>query len=366
MIGSFIMRLVSEQFQSFNRKQNARLSRAPASNWIEWDKAQRILVVETGGIAEVLAILPTLGQLRLQCPKAEIHMLVSGHLASGLSGHPDIDRIVTVTTPLSKSRGACVTSLSRIRRRRYDLALTCSRNWEDRLLVGLSGARNRIGIAAGVLDWLFTDRTAYQGNRNRVESNLDALMQIGCKGAPGQMRLAYGFLEVETIRAMLVGAPRPWIGLHPSPPSANGWPLERFLETARQMQRRTHGTILATGGPPERDALEYALAGTPRSANFCGLLRPNLSQALIAEMDILITGSPAAVQMAGGVNTPTLAILDRQDSVEWAPLLTDSVLLESSAALTHQVAADAACALLDRVAPTIEALTGGAGYGKAA
>lgn len=352
--------------QKIDRRLNAMLCHTGASRWIEWGRVQRILVVETGDLAEGLAILPTLGQLRQQCPKAEIHLLLSQIMALGMSGHPDIDRLIAVSTPLSEQRGAFLRNLNHLRRRRYDLALTCNRKWEDRLLVGLSGARNRIGIAAGVLDWLFTERTACQGNRNRLESNLDALMQIGCQGAPGQMRLAYGFLEVETIRAMLVGAPRPWIGLHPSPPSFNGWPLERFLETARQMQRRTHGTILATGSPPERDAVENALAGTPRSANFCGLLRPNLSQALIAEMDILITGSPAAVQMAGGVNTPTLAILDSQNSVEWAPLSIDSVLLESSEKLTHQEAADAACALLDRVTPTIQALTGGAGYGKAA
>lgn len=369
MMNSRLYQVCQSMFRRLDDSLNARMARSARAREIHWEKIRRILLIETGSLAEGLAMLPTIRLLRNQCPDAELHMVTSTPVASALAGHPEVERIVEVRKSASGSLALSCGNLAilrRIRRRRYDLAISLSHRPDNRLLLGVSGARLRIGPACRLADWMLTHRTGWQGMMHRVDANLCALRQLGCDTEEGEMRFSYGFLEVETIRAMLMGASRPWIGIHPAPPEAAGWPMEKFIETVQMLQPTTHGTVIVTGSSSEREKLQTALEGIPRSANFSGLLKPSLSQALIAEMDILITGAPAAVQMAAGVNTPTVAVMTRTDAENWSPLAADSVLLEESESLTGKSVMEAAQALLQRVSPTIEALTGGAGFGKAA
>jgi ADP-heptose:LPS heptosyltransferase len=60
-------------------------------------KSPRILIVRIGALGDVFFALPAVTVLRAQYPSAEITWLVGSSLASVLRGHPEIDKIETIS-----------------------------------------------------------------------------------------------------------------------------------------------------------------------------------------------------------------------------------------------------------------------------
>jgi ADP-heptose:LPS heptosyltransferase len=115
---------------------------------------------------------------------------------------------------------------------------------------------------------------------------------------------------------------RPLVGVHVSGGRAiKQWPPERFAEVAARLADVRGAVIVATGSPSDRalvSDLQAALA--PRlvidASAADGLL---VSAALLARLDILITGDTSPMHLASAVATPVIAVFGPSDPARYAP-----------------------------------------------
>jgi len=114
----------------------------------------RILLVRTSALGDVVQALPVLTALRELHPDAEIGWAVDEAFAPLLEGHAHLDRVLSI--PLRRVRraggrrpGDLLRALAAIRRFGADVAIDLMGNHKGASLARVSGARRRIGPAAG-------------------------------------------------------------------------------------------------------------------------------------------------------------------------------------------------------------------------
>jgi ADP-heptose:LPS heptosyltransferase len=117
------------------------------------------------------------------------------------------------------------------------------------------------------------------------------------------------------------GAGRPLVGVHVSGGRAiKQWPPERFADVAARLADTRNAVIVATGATSDRalvGGLQAALA--PRlvidAATEDGLL---VSAAILAQLDLLVTGDTGPMHLASAVGTPVVAVFGPSDPARYA------------------------------------------------
>lgn len=178
-------------------------------------------------------------------------------------------------------------------------------------------------------------------------------------GDDGRLQVRRPLPEVELPR-------RPYLVLHPGTAApARAWPLHRYVEAARLLCEQGW-TVVATGGPGERD-LTAALAqvgaldlgGRTGLAELAGVL---------AHAAAVVCGNTGTAHLAAAVGTPVVSLFaPTVPPVRWAPYGVPTVLLgdqdapcAGSRAVTCPVPGHPCLAGVDavRVAAAVEELCG--------
>ncbi len=107
---------------------------------------QRILIILTGAIGDVIRALPVLGRIRRGFPDAHIAWTVEPKSAPILEGHPWLNE--TILYDRSKAPWSFLPFLKRVHDGRFDLAIDLQRHLKSGLIAWVSGARDRIGFNA--------------------------------------------------------------------------------------------------------------------------------------------------------------------------------------------------------------------------
>jgi ADP-heptose:LPS heptosyltransferase len=121
--------------------------------------------------------------------------------------------------------------------------------------------------------------------------------------------------------ALLAGAPRPLVGIHPAATEATKrWPPERFAAAASALRRRHGGTVVVVSGPGER-----ALAGDVASRlgdgclNLGGRTSLGVLGAVISRLAVLITNDSGPAHVGYALGMPTVTVFGGSDPRTWGP-----------------------------------------------
>lgn len=101
----------------------------------------------------------------------------------------------------------------------------------------------------------------------------------------------------------------PWVGLAPGAAWANKrWPLDRFLELARALRRRTIGVAVVLGPDDGDEAASFAAAFDGDDG--VRLLDEPLGRlpSLLSRLAVLVTGDSGPLHVAEAVGTPVVAL----------------------------------------------------------
>jgi len=114
----------------------------------------------------------------------------------------------------------------------------------------------------------------------------------------------------------------PLVGVHVSGGRPiKQWPPEHFAQAAARLADLRGANIVATGAPVDRplvDALQRALA--PRTVIDAARTEDLLeTAALLAQLDLLITGDTGPMHLAAAVGTPVVAIFGPSAPARYAP-----------------------------------------------
>ena len=115
---------------------------------------QKILIIQTAFIGDVILATPLIETLHLQFPNSKIDFLVKNGNQNLLINHPNLNRVLVFDK--SKKIKSLLALLKEIRKEKYDLVINLQRFFSSGLLTDLSGAKEKRGFKKNPLSFLFT------------------------------------------------------------------------------------------------------------------------------------------------------------------------------------------------------------------
>ncbi|MEB3203619.1 MAG: glycosyltransferase family 9 protein [Candidatus Sericytochromatia bacterium] len=229
---------------------------------------RRILLVQFGGIGDVLLAFPALQSLREAYPHARITLLVEPRAQGVVQFNPVIDEVVTFAAKDRPTLAGFLRLVADLRARKFDLAIASGRRMVMPLLLRLTGAPWRGGYKANALSFLLTHAVPLQTAQyaagmyhDIVTPFVDAparLPQVIV--APHDQAWADEFLASRG----LAGAP--FVLLHPGSSRIavqrgiqKTWDPRSWGALARLLLDQGHHVVLA-GGPDDDVAIKTIMA----------------------------------------------------------------------------------------------------------
>ena len=292
---------------------------------------ERIVLLRTDRLGDVLLNLPTAYALRRTFPGVRVTLVVRPPIRDLLTGHPDVDDLLTYDDKGNPDFNWRRTDrlARKLRPHHFDAAFVANPKRELHVAVFLAGIPIRVGYHrkwACLLTHTVEDRHALLP-LHQAELNMTLLEAINLKMETPSLRLPVATQELVAVRGLLVrhGVEETSriIGLHPwSSNPAKQWPADQFRAVASGLTAQGF-TVLLIGGEEERAQAERFLE--PLRGRVCNLTgRLNLRQlaAVLVCCRALVTNDSGPMHLAAAVGTPTVALFGHGTSGgprRWGP-----------------------------------------------
>jgi ADP-heptose:LPS heptosyltransferase len=276
--------------------------------------------MELWHIGDVVLTAPFFAELRELFPEASTSLLAHGYAKELLAGTGLVDDFIETDLDWDGEAGLAplryrLTELARVaaklRGRHFDIAFQCRPHIREHVLLGLSGARRRVGVRTGVTSRFLTDPIDLNANDIKVEQWRCMLEPFGgpvkvdpptLQVSESERRSAEQFLTAHGVSADdIVVAVHPGAGV-----PANRWPLERFSEVIAALTARAGVRVLTFVDPAGYGAELSAIQGVVTAR--VGLRE---MMALLKKSAFLIGNDSGPMHIAGGLGVPTIAMFGR-------------------------------------------------------
>jgi lipopolysaccharide heptosyltransferase II len=282
----------------------------------EMRQVDRILVVQTAFIGDVILTLPLVQALKDFFPEARIDLVVVPRVMDACRNHPAINQLIEYDKRGSERGLRGLRQKGRqLRQNGYDLAFVPHRSLRSALLVFLAGIPLRIGFKTSLGRFLFTRRIPYERESHEIERNLALLEGVGVHRPGHILPSVYpGDREKGRIDQLIatagLGGTRQLAAIAPGTIwNTKRWLKERFAEVAESLAARKSGVVII-GGPEDAELGEEikSLAHSPLVYNAAGSLSLLESAELIRRCSVLVSNDSAPMHLAVAVRTPVVAI----------------------------------------------------------
>jgi ADP-heptose:LPS heptosyltransferase len=270
----------------------------------------KILIVRTDRIGDVLLTTPVSTALRHTLPQAKITWLVRPYAAPLLEQNPDVDRVL-----LDKGQSAGELA-AMIEGEKFDAAIVALPRWRIAWALWHAKVPVRIGPASKLYSVLFTHRL-YQhrseGKKHEADYNLELLEPLGVSFKRYPTRLILTDAERKMARKILeshrISFSKPVVVLHPgSGGSSARWPLTHFMVLGDRLQA-AGCDVVVTGGPGE-DYQYIMIDNMHRIPVFIAAGSVTLRElaALYSWADLIVTNSTGPLHLAVALEVPTVSV----------------------------------------------------------
>ncbi len=291
-------------------------------------KPQKILLIRTDKIGDVVLITPAIAALKKAMPAARISVLVKPYTAPLLKTHPDIDEVIEA--------GNFSRTLRDVRSRGFDAAIALFVDFRSAAIPFLARIPIRIGPASKIWSALF-NRIVFQNRsqclKHEALYNAELIYKLtGNIKIPMPMPRLYSDPKAaESVNRWLreelkISEKDFLIGIHPgSGGSARNWPGSHFARLAGRIQSEFRSVkIILTGNEAERGVLA-AIRENSGAKPF--ILDKNIPlgefMALISSCGMFITNSTGPLHIAAALGVPTVSFFPPIKACtpkRWGPL----------------------------------------------
>jgi ADP-heptose:LPS heptosyltransferase len=293
---------------------------------------RRVAVFRALNLGDLLVSVPAWRSLRAGFPDAEITLIglpwavdfarrFAGYIDRFVEfgGHPGI-----AEAPLVPD--VSVRFVAAQRAYGYDLAIQMHGSGRtSNAVVAAFGARATVGYYEDTPSPDLTWGAPYPRDQHEVVRALGLARLLGCPDRGTHLEfpvLPEDDAEADALLRPLAGSDRPWVGVHAgaSAPSRR-WPPAHFAAVADALAARHGAAIVLTGGPDET-AVAAAVAGQMHAPalNLAGRTTVGGLAAVIARLDLFVSGDTGPMHLAAAVGTPSVAVFGPGDVRGWAPL----------------------------------------------
>jgi heptosyltransferase-3 len=282
---------------------------------------QRVLVVVTRRIGDVLLTTPLLASIRSAWPSVVLDVLVFAGTAGAIAGLPMIDSVIEIA---QRPRASEQAALMRRLWRRYDLAVSTIPGDRPTLYARVAG-RRAIGVQIDGAKHLWKRRllSASIGyddlDTHAVVQNLRLADALGI-ARDYRVQVAASPVLAPAIEAEL--AKSPFVVIHPYPRFRyKMWHAEGFAAFAHWARAASLRVVLSAS--PAADELAYAqsLRGQlPQDTiDLSGRLSLAELAALLQRARLYLGPDTVVTHMAAALGVPTIALFGPSNPVRWGP-----------------------------------------------
>ncbi len=286
---------------------------------------ERLLIVRTGAIGDVVNALVFATAVKDTHPATEIGWVVHGLARPLVLGHPSVDRVHLWR------RGGGFSEVRRLLREvrgvGYGMAVDLQRIQKSALVARLSGADRVLGLdraRAKELSWLWTREhvTAKPGEVHMLDLYMGFARYLGIEASPRRLlpKNAAAELWAQEYLGELGAAPV-LVNLGATKPE-NRWVPERFGQLAEALAKELDAPVLFTGSEADRAIEQGALAALAGDSGVRSTVgQTDLPQLLALERRsrLFIGCDTGPMHMAAAVGTPCVALFGPADPARTGP-----------------------------------------------
>ena len=294
---------------------------------------QKILIVRTDRIGDVLLSTPVIKALRESYPDAHIAMMIGPYTKDIVDGNPYLDEVIIYDKDVRhKSWKASRLFARNLKAKRFDLAIILHPTNRVHLVTFFAGIPRRVGYDYK-LGFLLTERikhTKQFGRKHELEYNLDVVRALGIVPKDKHVYMpikpeSEKWVD-ETLAHYGVTSADKLLAVHPGASCISKiWPVERFAEAADRLREKYGFKVLIVGGPKDRETT-HALAEAMYEPGFDLGGRTSISElaSLLKRCRLFISNDSGPVHIASAVGTPVISIFGRSQAGlsprRWGPL----------------------------------------------
>lgn len=293
---------------------------------------QRLLIVKTSSIGDVIHALPIVQAIKDAAPHLTLGWVVRRRCADILTGNPSIDHLYIL--PDKPSLQELYLLRRELHSAHYDIALDMQGLALSGLVTRLSGAPVRVG-------W----------DRNREMNALFLTHPIipGKAKDAHEIDLLYGFAD-----ALGIHAPHPeftpqpylaaenaakadeWLSALPGPRIAlnvgasrayKRWPLENWVQVAQALTRSGRSVVFVGDKTDAETVAQITPALTGGYVDLAGKTTLRELASVLAACDLLISGDSGPMHLAVAVGTPVVAIFGATHPKRHGPYGARNIIL---------------------------------------
>lgn len=286
---------------------------------IEASFIKNILVVQTGGIGDILRIFPTMEALFDNFPKASISVLAFPSTREIFQLFPRKQHILEIISyepeGIHKSFMKRISLILFLRRKKYDLIYVPERGKGTKgtlIMVFLIGSPHRIGFDGDGAGFLNTVSLSFTRDIPIVEQNLSLLKVAGLKVRSKEIRLSIP--EEEMVFAehfigkdasslvMSVHTGAVWSARY------RCWPLENYISLIKALVSELKAKVVIIGSKEEKDERLTQVINDNNIINAIGKVTLLQLAAIIKLSDIFIGNDSGPLHIAEATGTPYIGI----------------------------------------------------------
>jgi ADP-heptose:LPS heptosyltransferase len=288
----------------------------------------KVVLFRASRIGDFLCATPAFRAIRLRLPEAQITLVGLPFVREICRRSPCLDRFVPfcgfpgIAEQFFDARRAR-RFFGRLQSERFDLAVQMHGSGVYSNTVALMfGARAtagfvREGDGPGRLDAALTMPSC--GHEAKRLLSLATFLGTPDPGTETEFPLTVA--DRERADALLRGKDRPLIGIHVWARKAEKrWPIDRFVETARQLRGQFGGTVVVLGGREDLPTGKGLVrdVGHP-CLDLTGRTTVPVLGAVLGCLSVLLTNDSGPAHVAYALKCPTVTIFGETDPVRWGP-----------------------------------------------
>jgi len=296
--------------------------------------AQKILVIQTAFIGDVVLATAILESVHQQDPTASISVLVRKGNEALFNMHPYINKVLVWDKKQNKY-GHWLQLLFEIRKNKFDAVINLQRYAATGLWTVLSGAKMKIGFDKNPFAFLFTNTIQHQAVGNglhEIERNHALLNPLGLfpNAKPALYPSSQDLKAVEGYQSAsyLCMAPASvWY--------TKQFPMHQWIRVLNSIP--FEGPIYLLGGPADKSLNDQILQAVQKKnlVNMAGRLSFLASAALQKGAVLNYVNDSAPMHFASAVNAPVAAIFcSTVPDFGYGPLSDTSFIIETKQALS--------------------------------
>jgi heptosyltransferase II len=274
---------------------------------------QKILIIQTAFIGDVILATAVAEKLHRFYPDAHIDFLVRKGNEGLLNGHPFIRNVLIWDKKKGKLKNL-FSLIKKVRAEHYDAAITLHRFASSGLLAGLSKAKERIGFDKNPLSFLFTKKVKHEigTGRHEVQRNL-GLVEHLTDSSFVKPRLYPSPQDIEAVRKYQRHSDASPVFEYICIAPTSVWftkqyPKEKWIELIQRLDE-PYLPIYLLGAPSDTQACEEIRKATnSKVINLAGKLSLLESAALMKHARMNYVNDSSPLHIASSVNAPVTAV----------------------------------------------------------